>query len=427
MKRILIILAIVVNCTLLIDNCQSQWVQQSVPVTAGYFNDMQFVNANTGFIAQYSYPVGTFLKTTNAGYNWTVNLNAQIQNISVVDSLNIYCTVNRGLYDKLFKTTNCGISWDSSLTTSLYLGYLRFFNKDTGMISIGDGSNNYIARITDGGQSYQIIATYGGASAGKFFFLKEKINGEYYGWMYYPNGNMLRYTTNSGLVWYSHPILTQWRNYQSIFFINQNIGWATTYGYSNNILYTTNGGNNWSDKYMPNTYSIFWYDLFFLNQLTGWIGSDLNNVLLITTNGGNNWGTQSIPGGASANINFVDSLNGWAQTSYNTLVHTTNGGGTITSIISGSTETQKDYRLFQNYPNPFNPITNVKFSILNAENVKIIVYDVMGREVQTLVDERLQPGKYEARFDGSMLNSGIYFYKLIANGFTETKKMLLLK
>ena len=72
MKRILIILAvIIVHCTLLIDNCVCQWVQQSVPVTSGYFLDMKFVNANTGFIA---HSTNVLLKTTNAGYNWVINL-----------------------------------------------------------------------------------------------------------------------------------------------------------------------------------------------------------------------------------------------------------------------------------------------------------------------------------------------------------------
>jgi len=60
-------------------------------------------------------------------------------------------------------------------------------------------------------------------------------------------------------------------------------------------------------------------------------------------------------------------------------------------------------------------------------DVKIIVYDVMGREVQTLVNERLQPGTYEVAFDGSSLNSGVYFYKLTAGDFTEVKKMLMIK
>jgi len=60
-------------------------------------------------------------------------------------------------------------------------------------------------------------------------------------------------------------------------------------------------------------------------------------------------------------------------------------------------------------------------------NVKIVVYDVMGREVQTLVNESLKPGKYEATFDGSSLNSGVYFYKISAGDFSQTKKMLLIK
>jgi hypothetical protein len=97
------------------------------------------------------------------------------------------------------------------------------------------------------------------------------------------------------------------------------------------------------------------------------------------------------------------------------------------SINNISTEIPSKYSLSQNYPNPFNPITNFKFSMLNAGNAKIVVYDVQGREVQTLVNERLNAGTYEVKFDGSMLNSGVYFYKLIIKGFTETKRMILIK
>ena len=71
-------------------------------------------------------------------------------------------------------------------------------------------------------------------------------------------------------------------------------------------------------------------------------------------------------------------------------------------IINISDEIPEKYILEQNYPNPFNPITNVKFSIVNSGDVKLVVYDVMGREVQTLVNERLQPGTYETSFDGSI-------------------------
>jgi hypothetical protein len=85
------------------------------------------------------------------------------------------------------------------------------------------------------------------------------------------------------------------------------------------------------------------------------------------------------------------------------------------------------YSLGQNYPNPFNPMCNVQFTICNAGNVRLVVYDIMGREVQTLVNEKLSAGKYEVKFDGSMLTSGVYFYKMVSEGYSETKRMLMIK
>ncbi|MCX6158558.1 MAG: T9SS type A sorting domain-containing protein [Ignavibacteriae bacterium] len=99
----------------------------------------------------------------------------------------------------------------------------------------------------------------------------------------------------------------------------------------------------------------------------------------------------------------------------------------IIVIKNISTEIPSAYSLSQNYPNPFNPTTNIKFNVAKLSDVKIVVYDVMGREVQTLVNESLKPGTYETSFDGGMLNSGVYFYRLITEGFTETKRMILIK
>lgn len=89
--------------------------------------------------------------------------------------------------------------------------------------------------------------------------------------------------------------------------------------------------------------------------------------------------------------------------------------------------------LEQNYPNPFNPTTNIKFSISGIEtanksiSTKLTVYDLLAREVETLVDKNLSPGNYEIIFDASGLASGIYFYNLTADNFTQTKKMLLIR
>jgi len=86
-----------------------------------------------------------------------------------------------------------------------------------------------------------------------------------------------------------------------------------------------------------------------------------------------------------------------------------------------------DYKLYQNYPNPFNPVTNLKFAIPKNGFVSLKVYDLLGKEVLTLVNENKQPGNYSVSFDGSNLASGIYFYKLEAGDFVQTRRMMLLK
>jgi len=103
-----------------------------------------------------------------------------------------------------------------------------------------------------------------------------------------------------------------------------------------------------------------------------------------------------------------------------------NSGFTV-GIKNITTSIPTEFSLSQNYPNPFNPTTTIKFAVPRSSSVKISVFDVSGREVETLVNERLQAGTYETTFDGSRYSSGVYFYKLQADGYSETKKMLLIK
>jgi hypothetical protein len=122
---------------------------------------------------------------------------------------------------------------------------------------------------------------------------------------------------------------------------------------------------------------------------------------------------------------FKDTLNGWCVGTGGMVGKYNNSSVGISE--GNTTVTNKSFNLYQNYPNPFNPRTKIKFDVIHPGSVKIIVYDIMGREIQTLVNKKLQSGTYETFFDGSLLTSGIYFYKLITDRFTETKKMLLMK
>jgi hypothetical protein len=86
-----------------------------------------------------------------------------------------------------------------------------------------------------------------------------------------------------------------------------------------------------------------------------------------------------------------------------------------------------NYFLKQNYPNPFNPATTIEYEILHYDDVKLAVYDVLGREVKILVNEKQKPGPYSVKFSAENLSSGIYFYVITAGPFTDSKKMLIIK
>jgi hypothetical protein len=85
------------------------------------------------------------------------------------------------------------------------------------------------------------------------------------------------------------------------------------------------------------------------------------------------------------------------------------------------------FELSQNYPNPFNPATKIRYSVPTASNVKLEVFDILGRKVATLVNGQERAGEYAIEFDGSKLGSGVYVYRLTSSGFAVSKKMVLLK
>ncbi len=99
----------------------------------------------------------------------------------------------------------------------------------------------------------------------------------------------------------------------------------------------------------------------------------------------------------------------------------------ITNINNNNNLTAKEFSLEQNFPNPFNPSTTIKFNIPKEGNVKISVYDISGKLVSTLVNEFKNAGSYELKFDGSNLSSGVYFYKMETNGYSDIKRMMLVK
>ena len=150
-------------------------------------------------------------------------------------------------------------------------------------------------------------------------------------------------------------------------------------------------------------------------------------IILRTSDGGTSWEEQT-SGTANllTNVYFTDVLNGWLVGENGIILHTTNGGVSFVEEEQLS-EVPTVFLLSQNYPNPFNPSTKIKYSVPQSSNVTIKVFDILGKEIETLVNEEKPAGTYELTWIAEGLPSGVYFYQLKAGSFIETKKMLLLK
>ncbi len=230
---------------------------------------------------------------------------------------------------------------------------------------------------------------------------------------------VLSKTTNAGDNWFN---VTSFDNeMSSVFFIDDTTGWICTK--TGKIGKSISGGNTWQSQYN------YVYDklncISFINRDTGYCVGE-NGRILYTTNSGLNWNPQnSYTNKNLKEIYFTNSDTGYIIGDGGVILKTISGGTVVINNISYQTPTS--FSLYQNYPNPFNPSTKIKFDIPKGSLVKLKVFDILGREVAELVNEKLNAGVYEYEWNGAGLTSGVYFYRLEAGEFTETKRMVLLK
>jgi hypothetical protein len=126
-------------------------------------------------------------------------------------------------------------------------------------------------------------------------------------------------------------------------------------------------------------------------------------------------------------VSFTDANYGTAVGDSGTILRTTNGGGVSFIEEEQINELPTEPLLSQNYPNPFNPSTKISWQSPVGSQQTLKIYDILGNQVATLVDEYKPAGKYETEFNAATLPSGVYFYQLNAGDFLEIKKMVLLK
>ena len=151
-----------------------------------------------------------------------------------------------------------------------------------------------------------------------------------------------------------------------------------------------------------------------------------NGLILKSSNGGDNWNVNQTSTMKNFNsIYFFDENHGFAVGDSGIIYYTSNGG--LTDIGNNSDNIPEDFSLKQNYPNPFNPGTTIDFVLPFASEVSLRIFDGLGQIVSTLVSSELPAGYHSFTWDASNFSSGIYFYRLTAGPYNETRKLVLIK
>jgi photosystem II stability/assembly factor-like uncharacterized protein len=290
-----------------------------------------------------------------------------------------------------------------------------------------EGTNPGIMKTVDGGKTWDTLLTRYNCT---FNGIDISENGTIFVDIYlYPsNESLILRSFDEGKTWEE----TWFQNsyIRSIDFIDNNTGISA----GRNIYKTTDGGDNWFELFDSGFQSTTFYDFKFLKGTeTGILVGDNfgTGVIFKTADFGRSWiKTLVIPYPSNYNLQAVQAQSsdnwfvcgGWTSA---VLLNTTNGG--TVGLSGNQTIVPEKYSLYQNYPNPFNPSTSIKFDIPESDKVRLVIFDMTGKEIGELVNEKLEAGTYEYNFDASSLSSGVYFYRLESGNLSFSKRMMLIK
>ncbi len=412
MKKLFTIILMLVAVSI-----NAQWVQQYTGTTANLY-DIEFLNRYTGWTVGGS---GACLKTTNGGVNW-IQMNHPVGgktlgSVHIVDSNVVYFVGN---FETIFKTTDGGTSWiviknGPSGNSDSYFG-LYFINKDSGWVC---GNGNKVLRTRNGGITFD--SGYVTSNWLYDMYFKDSQTG------FVTSEGRIFKTTNGGSTWFYSLQLSDTRIFWKISFVEKQYGWLASMN-APSVFRTNDSGENWTMIY--DSIKIKWmFGVCFINKDTGFIGG-MYNKLFKTTDGGYNWSRENTQTDNQTfeSIEFVNDTVGWICSTSGVILHTTTGGQTITGVASQIENIADKYELYQNYPNPFNNQTKIRFEIPKFSEVRIVIYDILGKQRDIILDGIYQAGKYEVNYSPKDLGSGIYFYRMEINGeITKTKKLILNK
>lgn len=397
MKTIITLLLIIV----LSNSAYSDWehmVNGTFPQSVAY--DYTIFNNKLILSAEY----GRFY-STNSGFNWDwTDFNIRWAScLGSNDDRLFIGTMNNGI---MYSTNVPGANWVQTSYTAGNVNTLLVLGN-----TIFAGTTVGISVSRDNGETWN-IAYAGSLVTG----IKIGKDGTLYA---AANSNGVFKSTDKGFTWFSTGLVA---NVFDVAIQGNKIYAGYLYG----VVVSEDNGSTWSTTPITIPVRKLYADENFI------FAGGFETGVYVSSNSGANWLQRNDNGIGNYTIRSIITHNNYVFIG-------TEGQGVyrrqldeLTAVHVTGTEIPSEYSLMQNYPNPFNPQTKILFSIPagvnnSAVEVKLAIYDVMGKEIEVLANGNYKPGKYEAVWNGTGFSSGVYFYVLKTNDFTETKKMTLVK
>lgn len=393
---------------------------------------------------------GTILRSENNGKTWKEETPITDKNLLSIVAFRDGSYIVGGEKGSLFKSVDKAKTWQNkSLDEKDHIYSIFFTDEKKGWLCggyKGDSGNPtqhaVIFITTDGGSSWTEQFRETGKTLYSIYFIDENN-----GWAVGSKRYVYR-TVDGGKTWIMQTEFggASWQDYRNIYkvqFISKNVGFIFMNENDYKLIYKTiDGGNSWTELYNIDSYVAAWNrniaelkDVLIIDENTmyafgkGQYISPEHGVILKTTDGAKTW---NVVKRELLYFNKAVSYNGhiWACGENGYVVNDEDFNLSLTDYETKEiVNVPTTYSLCQNYPNPFNPETVIEYTIPKSSNVEIKVYDILGREIATLVKEFKQAGKYSAKFSisGRNCSSGIYFYRISAEDFSLVKKMMLIK
>jgi len=442
-----------------------------LPFDPGYrIYSVFFLDENNGYVGSQG-PTGLY-KTTDGGLTWaSLNTNTGVSSSILYDidfinpDLGFVCYAS----GQVARTSNGGATW-----TSVSSGWSSAAIYDMHIVSLNSiyilGPGGRVSRSTDGGNTFIQLGSLSTITLYSIYFVSADT-----GFIAGSSGKL--YKTTDGTTFNEIPSPTVTTNYV-IRFVDSQTGWLGASG--GDVFFTTDGGVSWTKARTMIGSSQSTRDIQIKDGRLWLIGTDgmimrgfadpyipvelisfnaavsegVVNLTWSTASETNNkgfeversekrearsekWTTVGFVAGIGTSTetnsySFVDKNINAGKYTYRLKQIDYDGSFSYSKEIEVDVTIPDEFALYQNYPNPFNPVTTIKFSVPSniqdkLSDVKLSVFDILGREVVTLVNEQKEPGVYEVTFNAAKFASGMYVYKLQAGSFVELKKMVLLK